>query len=28
VMKINHFSSREFIERGGRIPAPVIGVRN
>ncbi len=28
VMKLNEFSSKEFIERGGRIPAPIISMRN
>ncbi|NTV89209.1 MAG: PFL family protein [Clostridiales bacterium] len=28
VMKLNEFSSKEFIDRGGRIPAPIISMRN
>jgi uncharacterized protein len=28
VMSVNGFSSREFIARGGRIPAPLQGIRN
>ena len=28
VMKLNSFSSTDFIKRGGRIPAPVISLRN
>jgi len=28
VMPVNKYSSREFISRGGRIPAPVISLRN
>lgn len=28
VMKVNHFSSTEFINRGGRIPAPINSLRN
>lgn len=28
VMKVNKFSSKEFIERGGRIPAPIHSLRN
>jgi uncharacterized protein (UPF0210 family) len=28
VMKLNGYSSREFIERGGRIPARIISMRN
>ena len=28
VMKVNQFSSKEFIDRGGRIPAPLHSLRN
>ena len=28
VMKVSKFSSRKFIERGGRIPAPIHSLRN
>lgn len=28
VMKLNNFNSREFIQRGGRIPAPLASLRN
>ena len=28
VMKINNFSNKEFIDRGGRIPAPINGMKN
>lgn len=28
VMRVNEFSSSEFVKRGGRIPAPVISLRN
>lgn len=28
IMKVNHFSSEEFIQRGGRIPAPLQSLRN
>ena len=28
VMKLNKYSSSEFIKRGGRIPAPIISLRN
>jgi len=28
VMRVNEYSSSEFIKRGGRIPAPVISLRN
>ena len=28
VMELNKYSSKEFIQRGGRIPAPIISMRN
>ncbi len=28
VMKVNRFSSREFLQRGGRLPAPLTSLRN
>ena len=28
IMKVNRFSSEEFIRRGGRIPAPIHSMRN
>jgi uncharacterized protein (UPF0210 family) len=28
IMPVNKFSSKEFIERGGRIPAPVHSFKN
>ena len=28
VMKLNEFSSKEFIDRGGRIPAPLQSLKN
>ena len=28
IMKVNEFSSEEFIKRGGRIPAPVHSFKN
>jgi len=28
VMKVSNFSSRDFINRGGRIPAPLNSLRN
>ena len=28
IMKVNQFSSKEFIQRSGRIPAPVHSFRN
>ena len=28
VMKLNEYSSKEFIERGGRIPAPLQSLKN
>ena len=28
VMRLNKFSSKEFVNRGGRIPAPIQSLRN